>query len=148
MTLVSFNDRASAEALALRLREAGFHTEVRDESNEQKWKLFNLHPLAHMQVTAPEEEADRAATQLAAWDAADGALAQAVRCPECRSTRVEYPQFSRRTIMGALPAALAAAGVIERNFYCEACHFTWPAQEPEPEPELDRLNWPKKSGGA
>jgi hypothetical protein len=144
MTLVSFNDLEPAAALAARLRAAHYNAEVRDDSNEQKWKLFNLHPLAHMQIVVPEAEHERAAKQLAEWDAADGALALAVRCPSCRSTRVEYPQFSRRTIMGALPAALAAAGVIEKNFYCEACHFTWPANPPEPGPELDMLNWPKK----
>ena len=148
MPVVSFNELAPAEALAARLRAAHFAAEVRDDSNEQKWKLFNLHPLAQMQVVVPESEANRAIEQLNAWDAADGALAQAVRCPECRSTRVEYPQFSRRTIMGALPAAFAAAGVIDRSFYCESCHFTWPAAPPKPGPELDLLNWPKKPTGA
>ena len=146
MTLASFNELAPAEVLAARLRGAQFSAEVRNDANEQKWKLYNLHPLAHMQVVVPETEADRAIKQLAAWDAADGALAQAVRCPECRSTRIEYPQFSRRTIMGALPAAFAAAGVIERNFFCESCHFTWPAEPPKAGPELDILNWPKKTG--
>jgi hypothetical protein len=44
--------------------------------------------------------------------------------------------------MGALPAALAATGVIAQEYYCEDCHFTWP-DEVKPEPELDVLNWPK-----
>ena len=39
---------------------------------------------------------------------------------------------------------MAAAGVIERDYYCDDCHFTWPEQPPKPEPELDILNWPKK----
>src|SRR4030095_9378091 len=77
-------------------------------------------------------------------DRTNGVLSQAVRCPECGSMRIEYPQFSRRTIMGALPSALAAAGVIERDFYCEACHFTWPAEPPKPGPNLDSLWWSKK----
>lgn len=144
MILVSFNDLAPAEALAERLREAQFHAEVHDDSGEQKWKLFNLHPRAHMQVVVPEEQHEAALVKAREWDAADGALAQAVVCPECRSTRIEFPQFSRRTVLGALPSALAAAGFIEQNFYCDACHFTWPAEPPKAEPELDILGWPKK----
>jgi hypothetical protein len=142
MTIVSFDHREPAEKLAEQLRDAGFQAEVVDESGEQKWQLFNLHPRAHMKVQVHKDEADRALQTLDGWDKTDGALALAVHCPECRSTRIEYPQFSRRTLMGALPAALAAAGVIERDFYCEACHFTWPIEQ-TPTPDLDALWWSK-----
>ena len=144
-TVASFNETAPAENLASRLRDAGFQAEVRDESGEQKWKLYNLDPKAHIRVVVNEEQTPQAEAALRQWDSTDGALSSAVRCPECGSSRVEYPQFSRRTIMGAFPAALAAAGVIERDFYCDSCHYTWPAEPPSPEPELDPLGWPKKS---
>ncbi len=144
--VASFNETASAESLANRLREAGYQAEVRNESGEQKWKLYSLDPKAHIRVVVPEEQTPQAEAVLLEWDAADGVLSAAVRCPECGSARVEYPQFSRRTIMGAFPAAFAAAGVIERDFYCEKCHYTWPAEPPAVEPELDPLGWPKKSG--
>jgi hypothetical protein len=144
-TIASFNESAPAEEIASRLRDAGYQAEVRDESNEQKWKLYNLHPKAQIRVIVPESQIREAEAKLREWDNADGALSAAVRCPECGSARIEYPQFSRRTIMGAFPAALAAAGVIERDFYCEACHYTWPAETPVPEPELDPLGWPKTS---
>ena len=140
MSILSFNQPAAADTLAHRLRDAGFHAEVRDESGEQKWQLFNLHPRGQFRVIVPEEEADRAQAQLRAWDGTDDVLATALRCPDCSSTRIEFPQFSRRTIVGALPAALAAAGVIEQDYYCEACQYTWPAEEPE-KPDLDPLNW-------
>jgi hypothetical protein len=143
-TIASFNETAPAEKLASRLREAGFEAEVRDESGEQKWKLYNLNPKAHIRIVIDEARTPEAETLLRQWQEADGALAEAIRCPECGSARVEYPQFSRRTIMGALPAALAAAGVIERDFYCEGRHYTWPAEAPATEPELDPLGWPKK----
>jgi hypothetical protein len=143
MPIVSFNDLDPAETLAGRLREAGYQAEVRDESAEQKWKLFNLHPRAHIQVIVPETQAEAATQKALDLDRTEALLAQAVRCPECGSMRIEYPQFSRRTIMGALPSALAAAGVIEREFYCENCHFTWPAEPPEPGPDLNILGWSK-----
>jgi hypothetical protein len=84
----------------------------------------------------------RAVEQLRQWDG-DPAIEQIVHCPECGSARIEFPQFSRRTIMGALPAALAATGVIDQQFYCEACHFTWPAEPPKVGEEVDILNWRK-----
>jgi hypothetical protein len=142
ITVATFNDRDTAEAIASRLREAGFSADVYDESNEQKWKLFNLKPRAHMRVRVHTSEEADALEKLKSWDG-DDTLSRAVHCPACGSSRIEFPQFSRRTIMGALPAALAATGLIEQEFYCESCHFTWPAEEPKPGPEVDILNWPK-----
>lgn len=142
ITVATFNDREPAEKIAQRLRTAGFSAEIYDESTEQKWKLFNLHPRAHMRVRVHSGEEERAHAVLKEWHATEGALADAVHCPECGSSKIEFPQFSRRTLMGALPAALAATGIIEKEYYCEDCHFTWP-DEVKVEPELDSLNWPK-----
>lgn len=142
ITVATFNDRQPADAIATRLREAGLAADVYDESSEQKWKLFNLKPRAHLRVRVHTSEEDRALQLLKSWDG-DPALSQAVQCLQCGSSRIEFPQFSRRTIMGALPAALAATGLIEQEFYCESCHYTWPAEAPKAGPEVDILNWPK-----
>ena len=144
ITVATFNERDPAEKIALRLRDTGFSADVYDESHEQKWKLFNLHPRAHMRVRVHSHEGDAAHALLKEWHETEGALAEAVHCPECGSSRIEFPQFSRRTIMGALPAALAATGVIAQEYYCEDCHFTWP-EKVEPTPDLDILNWPKST---
>ncbi|HEX5177057.1 MAG TPA: SPOR domain-containing protein [Chthoniobacteraceae bacterium] len=143
ISIAAFNDRTPAEQLAERLRAAGYESEVFDESMEQKWHLMQLRPHAHMRVRVAESESERALQQVAEWSK-QGLFPDAIRCPECGSTRVEYPQFSRRTILGSLPAIAAATGMIERDYYCEACHYTWPAEPEKPGPELDRLNWPKK----
>jgi hypothetical protein len=143
VTVATFNEPAPAERLIARLREAGFQPDLQDESGEQKWKLFNLTPRAHLRVRVHSSEEAAAFAKLSEWRD-DPILTEAVHCPECGSSRVEFPQFSRKTIVGALPAALAAAGVIDQNYFCEACKFTWPATAPAPEPELDRLNWPKR----
>ena len=143
--LAAFNEMKPADALAARLRDSGIAADIHDESNQQKWQLWNMTPLAHLHVRVGVDREAEARRLLGEWAAADGAIPGAVRCPECGSFTVEYPQFSRKTIIGALPAALAAAGVIERGYYCEACHFTWPAEAPKPGPELDILNWPKKA---
>ncbi len=143
VTVAAFNEREPADLLAARMRQSGFSADVHDESQEQKLKFFNLTPRAHLQVRVPSGEEDRALATLAEWSS-DPVLSAAVRCPECGSLRVEFPQFSRKTIVGALPAVLAAAGVIEKNYFCLACNHTWPPKAPAPEPKLDRLNWPEK----
>ena len=143
--LAAFNERQPAEALVTRLRGSGIEADIHDESSQQKWQLWNMTPLAHLHVRVGVDHGADARRLLSEWAAEEGANLAAVRCPECGSFSVEYPQFSRKTIVGALPAALAAAGVIERGYYCETCHFTWPAEVPKPGPELDILNWPKKA---
>lgn len=142
--LAVFNDLAPAENLVRRLEESGVEVSVLDESSQQQWQLWNLAPRAHLHVRVAVESEGRARELMQAWIAQEGGDLGAVRCPECGSFKVEYPQFSRKTLLGALPSALAAAGVIERNYYCEACHFTWPDEAPKAEPELDVLNWPKR----
>jgi len=142
--IASFNEIAPAEALAERLANSGIEADVHDESNQQKWQLWNLSPRAHLLVRVGLNDEDRARALLQTWAAESGGVPGAVRCPECGSFSVEYPQFSRKTILGALPSAMAAAGVIERDYYCEKCHLTWPSEPPKPGPELDILNWPKK----
>jgi hypothetical protein len=141
-TIATFNERQPADVLCHRLREAGYNADLFDESHAQKWLLMNVKPRAHMRVRVPKDQAEAAMQTLREWDAADGAMKDAVRCPQCHSSRVEYPQFSRRTLMSALPAAAAAAGIIDRQFFCEACGYTWEA-EPKPQPSLDVLNWPQ-----
>src|SRR3954469_9272380 len=98
ITIATFNDRAPADRLTARLREAGFQADLFDESQAQKWLLLNLKPRAHMRVRVLKEQGDRALKTLTEWDAADGALKQSVQCPQCHSSRIEFPQFSRRTL--------------------------------------------------
>jgi transposase-like protein len=93
-------------------------------------------------VRVHSAEEARAKALLDEWQGHEPALAESIKCPECGSSRVEFPQFSRRTLMGALPAVAANLGVIAKEYYCESCHFTWP-DVVKTEPELDRLNWRK-----
>ena len=129
ISVASFDEHEEAQTLADRLLAEGFDATMQNDSAEQFWKFYNMHPRAHCHVRVPKGVVDAALRRLSELDAAEGILKSAVRCPECRSSQVEYPQFSRGTIVGALPSIAAAAGIIERQFYCSACHFTWPPAE-------------------
>ena len=142
MTVATFNDNAPAEALKDRLLAAGLRAEVLDESGTQAIFFATTNPKAHMRVRVRKEEYPRALDLIKEWDAKDSVMREAVRCPNCGSSRVEYPQFSRRTGMTFFFGLLAAMHIIPREYYCEDCQNEWPDKEPV-KPNLDVLNWPK-----
>jgi DNA-directed RNA polymerase subunit RPC12/RpoP len=72
-------------------------------------------------------------------------LEEAIRCPECGSPRVEYPQFTRKFLTPLLVELLISLGAGEKDYYCMDCHYTWP-KTVKHEPELDVLGFPKKRG--
>lgn len=143
--LAVFNEIEAADSLAAQLKGSAVEASVRNEATQQNWQLWNLEPRAHLHVCVHTDQEARAMELLKGWIAAEGNDLGAIRCPDCGSFQVEYPQFSRKTLLGALPSAMAAAGVIDRNYYCQACHFTWPEEPEKAGPELDELNWPKRN---
>ncbi len=123
-----FRNRGEAEPIEQRLRRAGFNAQIVEcPPLSRLW--FVRQPSAGTRVEVPAAEFERAEQTLLDWDAAEGALAQAIRCPECRSLRVEYPQYARHSLLTNLGMGLLAElGAIERDYYCEDCHFTWPKE--------------------
>ena len=50
----------------------------------------------------------------------------AIRCPDCKSFRVDFPQFTEKSVLTNVTMGLIAElGFIERQYYCEDCHFMW-----------------------
>lgn len=141
LTVATFNDREPAARLAALLTEAGLSADVFDESAAQKWLMFSMTPHAHMRVRVNKEIGERALDLIKELHASQGVLNEAVRCPQCGSSRVEYPQISRRTVLPSLLGAVAgAAGIMEKEYFCEACSYTWPEEE-KVEAKIDILGW-------
>ena len=124
-SIAAFDDERPARALALRMDEEGFEATASSDSMEQLLMFYNPHPRAQHHVFVPGQKLEAALQWLHGLDPKDPVVGSAIRCPDCGSTRVEYPQFSRKTIVGSLPAIGAALGLVERQFYCAACQFTW-----------------------
>lgn len=143
ITVATFNSEAPAEALKDKFLDAGLRAEVFDESGTQALFFSTLKPRAHMRVRVPKLDNEKAKTLMKEWAAQTGLLREAVRCPQCGSSQVEYPQFSRRTGMAFFFGLLAAVKFIPREYFCEDCKFQWPDQAPE-KLNLDPLNWPKE----
>jgi hypothetical protein len=132
LPVAAFGQRAKAEALQARLMRAGVHSEIHDELHLEKlWSSASHAPFMRLEVLA--DHYDRACALLHEWDVKEGALRDALRCPECRSLRVTYPQFTRKFFLPNLALGiLARLGALEKEYYCEDCHFTWPREGSKP----------------
>src|SRR6058998_1195134 len=93
-----FNNRANAEPLQKRLVEAGIHAEIHDELRLEKlW--FVSKPATGIRIEVPANQYERTYELLMNWDRQEVALRGAIRCPECKSLRIEYPQFTRKFLI-------------------------------------------------
>ncbi|MDQ6632157.1 MAG: DUF2007 domain-containing protein [Verrucomicrobiota bacterium] len=142
MNVASFNEMDKAEVLRQRLEEAGIHAEVYDESKWQKF-WFMSKPLADKKIRVEEKDFEKAKAVLEGLDHTEDALHDAVRCPQCGSPQVEYPQFTRKFITPILIEIFCTTKLLDKEFYCEACHYTWP-KEIKLEHERDIMGWPRK----
>lgn len=123
-----FNSRTSAEPLQKRLVEAGVGAEIHDELRLEKF-WFVSRPETGIRIEVPADQYERAYELLIQWDKQEGALREGIRCPECGSLRVEYPQFTRKFLIPNLAMGLLAAlHAVEKEYYCQECHFTWPRE--------------------
>ena len=128
MRVARFGTRAKAEPLQQRLAAAGVAAEIHDELRLAKlW--FVSKPSVGVRLEVPANQWEQAQRLILDWDQSDGALREAIRCPECRSLRVDYPQFTRNSLLTNLTLGLMAElRLVEKNFYCADCHFTWPRE--------------------
>jgi len=142
--VATFNERAPAENLQTHLSQSGVQSVIHDQSKlERFWFMSEQSAAIHVRV--PEVDYLNAKRLMAEWEQSSDLFAAAVRCPQCRSSRIEFPQVSRKSLMPALgQTVLILLHVLPREYYCIDCHCTWPKQVPK-SPELDLLNWPVKS---
>lgn len=132
LPVATFNERAPAEELRAQFSRVGLNAVLHDESKlERFW--FMSEPLAAIHVEVPQADYLRARRLLGEWETTSELLKPAVRCPECQSSRVEFPQGTRKFITPALCVMLLnALHITSREYYCLDCHFTWPKVAPEP----------------
>jgi hypothetical protein len=144
-TVATFNDLEKAQEVKNRLAAAGIPAEVYDESKLQKYWFFSK-PLAADKVVVDEKDFDKARLFLQAADAQDHILNGEVRCPQCGSANIEYPQFTRKFMTTTLVEVFCLLHIIDKQFYCHGCHHTWPISHVL-EQKTDVLNWPAKNPG-
>jgi hypothetical protein len=127
--VATFKSSGPATQLQQRLTGNGIPAEVHDGLKLEKKVWFASGPEAGTRLEVPAEQFERAYDLLVQWDDQEGVLRDAIRCPECNSPRVSYPQYTRRSFLpNLIVGALAAIGRVEKEFYCEECQYTWPRE--------------------
>src|SRR5579859_1122204 len=123
-----FSNRAKADPIQHRLIAAGIGAEIHDELGLQKlWFVPKREAGPRLEV--PAEQSERAEQLLLDWDISEGLMAEAIRCPECHSLRVDYPQFARHSLLTNLAIGLMTqVGLVEKDYYCQDCHYNWPKE--------------------
>jgi hypothetical protein len=131
ISIAAFDNLPPAQTLVHALSERGIEAGLQNETADQALRFFTAHAHAQYRVLVAPDVMDRALQELARMEplppehAFECPVRHVIRCPECGSTRVEFPQFSRKTIVGALPAVAASLGLVEQDFFCQVCHYTW-----------------------
>src|ERR1700720_733033 len=129
VTIATFNEPASAKRLKERLQQAGLKADVHNESHLQQ-VAFMCKAQANAKVLVEDNDFERAQSLMLEWEACDPYVAAAViRCPQCGSSRIEYPQLTRKAITPAMASVLFALRIFPKEFYCQDCHFTWSNEE-------------------
>jgi hypothetical protein len=77
-------------------------------------------------LEVPTRSEALASSLLTEWDVTEHGLRAVLRCPECGSFRVDYPQVTHKSLSTNLALGLIAVlGFLERDYYCEDCHCLW-----------------------
>ncbi len=130
--LALFKDTTRAEMCRQRLFKAGIRAELHAELTVARfWFVSPKEAGIRLEVRADDSE--RARRLLHEWSAIEGLLDGAVRCPECRSFRVNFPQFTEKSLLTNLVMGLVAeVRLVEREYYCEDCHYMWSRPDVKP----------------
>jgi hypothetical protein len=125
ITVATFDSLEAAEGFRRHLSTKVIHAVVNDERRVQRF--WFLAPRRHgIHVRVLPELADIARTYLHDWERRMGLRFRAIHCPECDSSRVEYPQMARQFILPTLMAHIAILlGLQRRRYYCKDCHQSW-----------------------
>jgi transposase-like protein len=136
VTIATFNEPAKAKYLKERLQGSGLKADIHNEGHLQQ-VAFMSRPQANVKVQVDDDDFERAQSLMVEWETSDPDIASAIiRCPQCGSSRIEYPQLTRKAITPAMASVLFALKIFPKEFYCEDCYFTWSNED---QPMLARL---------
>jgi predicted RNA-binding Zn-ribbon protein involved in translation (DUF1610 family) len=128
VTIATFNEQAKAKHLRERLEKSGVHADIIGEGAIQR-VAFMSKPQANVKVKVEESDFEKAQQLMREWEVADPEVGSALRCPQCGSSEIEFPQLTRKFLTPALASILFALKIFPKEFYCHSCHYTWPLEE-------------------
>ncbi len=124
VTIATFNEPAKAKHLKDRLQQAGVRADVNNEGHFQAVAGLSK-PQANVKVMVDEDDFRKAHQLMVEWEPTDPEIGAAIRCPQCQSPRIEYPQVTRKFNLPWVASILFALKLFPKQFYCQDCHNTW-----------------------
>jgi len=74
-------------------------------------------PQANAKIMVDDADFERAQNLMIEWETTDPDVAGAIiRCPQCGSSNIEYPQMTRKFLTPALVGLLCAIKIIPKSF--------------------------------
>lgn len=131
VTIATYNEQGKAKHLRERLEQAGVSADVLGENALQR-VAFMSKPQANVKVKVEEKDFEKAQKLMREWESVDPEIGSAVRCPQCGSAEIEFPQLTRKFLTPALASVLFALKIFPKEFYCQKCQHTWPLEEEKP----------------
>src|SRR5438105_13282812 len=108
VTIATFNETAKAKRLKERFQQAGIKADIHNEGHLQQ-VAFMSKPQANVKVQVDDNDFERAQQLMVEWEANDPDIASAIiRCPQCGSSRIQYPQLTRKFLTPAMASILFA----------------------------------------
>ncbi len=128
VTIATFNEPSKAKHLKERLQQSGVKADVHNEGQMQAAMMAK--PMANAKVLVGEQDFEQAHQLMIDWETTDPDIGAAIRCPNCQSPRIEYPQMTRRFRLPWIANLLFAMKLFDKEFYCRDCQFTWGGENP------------------
>src|SRR5947208_13871192 len=123
VTLATVNEPAKARQLTRRVQDAGIKADVHNEAPLQQVG-FMSRPQANAKVMVEDVDFEKAQEQMIEWEATDPDISAAlIRCPQCGSSNIEYPQMTRKFMTTALVGVLCAKKIIPKVYYYQDSLF-------------------------
>jgi rubrerythrin len=133
VTIATYNEQTKAKHVREKLEQSGVRADIIGEGTIQR-VAFMSKPQANVKVKVDEADFEKAQKLMREWESADPEIGSALRCPQCGSAEIEFPQLTRKFLTPAIASVLFALKVFPKEFYCRSCHYTWPDKEvPEKE---------------
>src|SRR4029450_6136234 len=124
-TIATCKEPAKARQLKRRFHDAGIQADIHNEAQLQQVG-FMSRPQANAKGMVEDADFERAQGLRVEWEATDPDISAAlIRCPQCSSSNIEYPQMTRKFLTPALVGLLCAMKIIPKEFYCQDCQYTW-----------------------
>src|SRR5438105_13979737 len=131
VTIATFNEQSQAKHILDRSHQAGISAEIIGDSHLQR-VAFMAKPQAHVKVKVEEDDFGKAHQLMREWEASDPDVGAALRCPQCDSSNIEYPQMTRKFLRPAIGSVLLAMELFPNAFYCQNHPFTCTTQPDGP----------------